>query len=127
MKGCPRVVVRGEQYCEVHTQDGEQKERERRKEWKERSLRNMDEKQRYDFYRSKAWRNMRELHLHREPLCRECKAAGQEIDHIIQLKEGGAALDDSNLQTLCRTCHNRKRQREGTQARAAKKIVPRGT
>jgi len=28
-----------------------------------------------------------------------------EVDHIIPLHQGGAAVDLDNLQTLCRDCH----------------------
>ncbi len=31
-----------------------------------------------------------------------------EVDHIIELAAGGAALDYANLQTVCRTCHRAK-------------------
>lgn len=50
--------------------------------------------------------------LSKEPLCRICKsknlvAAAEEIDHVIPLHKGG--LDhESNLQPLCRKCHDEK-------------------
>ena len=30
---------------------------------------------------------------------------GLEVDHVVPLDKGGAALDLGNLQTLCRGCH----------------------
>ena len=31
-----------------------------------------------------------------------------EVDHIVEIARGGAALEYSNLQTLCRSCHKNK-------------------
>jgi 5-methylcytosine-specific restriction enzyme A len=30
------------------------------------------------------------------------------VDHVKAIKDGGARLDWSNLQSLCTACHNRK-------------------
>lgn len=59
------------------------------------------------------WDKMRAIHLANEPLCRMCKAAGQVtpavlVDHIQPIADGGALLDDNNLQSLCRRCHDVK-------------------
>ncbi|MHB1434843.1 MAG: HNH endonuclease [Thermoplasmata archaeon] len=44
--------------------------------------------------------------------CRLCgarrRARDLEVDHIIEIWAGGAALEYSNLQTVCRPCHRRK-------------------
>ena len=38
--------------------------------------------------------------------CRACGKAGRlELDHVVPLQAGGAAMDASNLQALCRRCH----------------------
>jgi 5-methylcytosine-specific restriction endonuclease McrA len=46
--------------------------------------------------------------------CRQCgtrrRARELEVDHIVEIARGGAALEYSNLQTLCRPCHRRKTQ-----------------
>lgn len=34
-----------------------------------------------------------------------------EVDHIIEIAAGGAALEYGNLQTLCRACHREKTRR----------------
>jgi 5-methylcytosine-specific restriction protein A len=40
---------------------------------------------------------------------KEGRASMAEIaDHIKPIKEGGARLDINNLQSLCRSCHNKK-------------------
>ena len=58
------------------------------------------------------WSKIRGMQLRREPLCRECKAAGfvveaTMVDHIIPLEQGGTN-EFSNLQSLCQTHHNKK-------------------
>ncbi len=72
-----------------------------------------------DFYRSKEWRKLRAIHLSKEPFCRDCKKEGRIIqgrivDHIHEINQGGGALDENNLQTLCQTHHNRKTKKNET-------------
>ena len=44
--------------------------------------------------------------------CRICgtrhRARDLDVDHIVEIARGGAALEDSNLQTVCRQCHRQK-------------------
>jgi len=59
------------------------------------------------------WRRLRDAHLAREPLCRMCQrsdrvSAAVLVDHITPIADGGAVLDDANLQSLCRRCHDNK-------------------
>ena len=59
------------------------------------------------------WERVRRMHLAAEPLCRMCHEAGRVtpavlVDHITPIRDGGAILDDSNLQSLCRACHDTK-------------------
>lgn len=53
------------------------------------------------------WVRLRKRILERDGYrCRACGKPGRlEVDHVIPLHQGGAALDPANLQTLCRTCH----------------------
>lgn len=37
------------------------------------------------------------------------------VDHIVPIKKGGAELDESNLQPLCHSCHNKKTYYENRQ------------
>ena len=70
----------------------------------------------YDFYNSRAWRQLRKWHIEREPHCRWCTEEGKVnykdkiiIDHIIELKEDmSKALDSDNLQTLGLPHQNQK-------------------
>jgi 5-methylcytosine-specific restriction protein A len=42
--------------------------------------------------------------------CVMCGATGPRLiaDHIVEIKDGGAALDITNGETLCLSCHNKK-------------------
>jgi 5-methylcytosine-specific restriction protein A len=51
-----------------------------------------------------------------QPLCVACEQAGkvsaaEEVDHVVPLAKGGAD-DDTNLQSLCRECHQAKTRRD---------------
>ncbi len=45
-----------------------------------------------------------------EPLCKMCGHPADLVDHITPILDGGAVLDEENLQSLCRTCHTTKTQ-----------------
>lgn len=73
---------------------------------------------RQDVYNS-SWEKTSRLYRIANPLCELCKL--QDIltdatpgnrkgvtDHVVRLTLGGALLDERNLCTLCRKCHNRK-------------------
>lgn len=64
------------------------------------------------FYHSSAWKKVRKLFLIREPFCRECGQPASDVDHIVPIRSGGAKLNFSNLQALCKACHTRKTLRE---------------
>ncbi|MGB6499848.1 MAG: HNH endonuclease signature motif containing protein [Thermoplasmata archaeon] len=59
--------------------------------------------------------------------CRLCgrrrRARELEVDHIIEIARGGAALEYSNLQTVCRQCH-REKTRGFLRSRAATTAFP---
>ena len=98
--GCPALT--NGRYCEKH----------RRQVSSEYNRYTRDEDS-VAFYSSAGWRRLSKMQLRREPLCVVCYRAGRitpaEIaDHIIPIRDGGARLDMSNLQSLCRGCHNKK-------------------
>jgi 5-methylcytosine-specific restriction enzyme A len=100
--GCTRVQ-QGPR-CELHPHQERQRDRQR-----EDEHRGSAASRGYDA----RWRRVRELHMASEPLCRECAkvgrtVAGELVDHIVPLSQGGSRLLGSNLQTLCRACHARK-------------------
>lgn len=70
------------------------------------------------FYRSAAWRSLREIKLRQSPYC-ECgdckgkKVPADMVDHIIPIELGGDPLNLNNLQSMRNhPCHDRKRARE---------------
>lgn len=77
-----------------------------------------------------AWDKRRERILRRDcGLCQEClrngvvtsvgdKPYSAFCDHIVPKAEGGTD-DDANLQTLCRSCHTAKTDREKLRGRGA--------
>ncbi len=61
-----------------------------------------------------AWRRLRLVILHRDPVCRACgREPANEVDHIVSKTNGGTD-DPSNLQGLCKACHSRKTVLEDT-------------
>ncbi len=70
-----------------------------------------------DFYGSAAWKAIR---LEVQRACnRVCQGPGCGktntriyVDHIVELKDGGAPLERSNLIGLCAVCHGKKTARE---------------
>ena len=54
---------------------------------------------------SAQWRKIRKAVLEREPLCRQCGAPANEVDHI----NGDTSNNlPSNLAPLCKPCHSAK-------------------
>ncbi len=76
-----------------------------------------DYKERNRFYQRKEWKTVRALKLQLDPLCKACRTQGrltaaEVVDHIVQISRGGSQLDQDNLQSLCKSCHNAKTMRE---------------
>ena len=74
------------------------------------------------FYHSKAWRMTRKFYIKANPLCEQCTrdgrtTGGQMVDHIRQITMGGGRLHQSNLQTLCNSCHAKKSSSEAIEYR----------
>ena len=99
-QGCPELTEG--RFCEKH-----QKE-----EWQAYNRFYRDEFTKR-FYNSRAWRKARERKLRINPLCELCLKEGKLVaasivDHVVPIKEGGEVWDLDNLQSLCKTCHERK-------------------
>ncbi len=79
------------------------------------------------------WERVRMMHLRAEPLCRRCASLGYTtpamlVDHILPIADGGAVLDEDNLQSLCIRCHGIKtaedlRKRRGREG-ASQSLAP---
>lgn len=66
------------------------------------------------FYTSPAWRNLLATIRRKRPnICEGCGRTGTRLfgDHIKELKDGGAALAENNIQLLCGSCHTTKTAR----------------
>lgn len=77
---------------------------------------------RHNFYSSLTWKLKRQEILERDHYeCQWCKENGKvttqfdsilEIDHIKELEHHPElALDNDNLRTLCKDCHNKRHKR----------------
>lgn len=91
---CRNFAERGSAYCGEHRPSREPK--------------SVD-----PFYVSVRWRRFRDWYLGKHPLCEQCKSEGRlvradMVDHVIELKDGGAPLSEDNAQSLCFHCHNVK-------------------
>lgn len=76
-----------------------------------------------------AWRKVRAQVLKRDRnRCQldepGCTGQATQVDHIVNVADGGAPLDPTNLVSACPTCNGRKAQREATKARNAWKRKP---
>ena len=97
MTGCPNLTDRKSCYCETH----------------EKTM-----QRHYDHFTrgyGSAWRRIRGRHLSGNPLCEMCKEQGRYVlatlvHHILPISEGGTH-DESNLMSLCVSCHERIHQR----------------
>lgn len=108
---CPALITAG-RFCEAHA------DREPRRTWS--PDRPPPEKRGY----GTAWRKLRKIILHRDPICRVCGIApATEVDHVTPLAAGGDNSDE-NLRGICEDCHGRKSAREAAQGRRAGRVRP---
>ena len=103
MTGCPNLTDKKSGYCEKH-------EKPMQRHY-ERFTRGYRQHERY----GNAWRRIRDRHLAREPLCEMCWKRGRFVaatlvHHIKPLGDGGTH-DESNLMSLCVSCHEKIHQR----------------
>ena len=96
---CDCLADPGSAYCEAHKPARTPKETD-------------------PFYLSVAWRRFRAWYIANHPLCELCLEDNDRaekaviVDHVLELKDGGKPLDESNVQALCRLCHARKTSNE---------------
>lgn len=79
------------------------------------------------FYGTSQWQRLRESYINQHPLCEHCERRGlitpaQEVDHIVELIDGGDKLSWDNLQSLCTTCHRIKTGEEKRKRNERKKL-----
>lgn len=71
---------------------------------------------RWKFHGHYFWDSARSYVLLRDRYtCQVCgtrtRARSLDVDHIVEIADGGAALEYSNLRTVCRSCHREKTRR----------------
>ena len=115
--GCRRMIPFNQRFCEEHKQDkSKQATNQERMQYEEKELR---------FYKSTTWTKLSKSFRLRNPTCASCLKRGiirqaVLVDHIEPIKTAYGwqhRLDESNLQSLCQTCHNAKTAREVAQRR----------
>lgn len=95
--GCPNLTFNT--YCEKH-----QKEHDA---YYNKNVRAPDVRKKYGCH----WKRVRDRYVKTHPLCEMCLKEGkltpvEEVHHIIPVNRGGTN-DESNLMSLCRSCHNK--------------------
>ena len=95
--GCPKLT--DGRFCEEH---GKQENRRYEKYDRDPAVR-----RRY----GRAWKRIRDRYAVKHPFCEECYKKGllhpvEEVHHKLPLAEGGTH-DESNLVSLCQSCHAR--------------------
>ena len=108
---CPGLTR--EKYCDKHAHLEAKLKAEANKHY-DKVFRDQDAKA---FYHSPQWKKVRAIKMNRNPFCEICSAnnryaRAEIVDHIVEIRDGGAALNIDNLQSLCRTCHNQKTAKE---------------
>jgi 5-methylcytosine-specific restriction endonuclease McrA len=72
-----------------------------------------------NFYASKVWRNLRHCFLLRYPTCNTCAkhnivTIATDVHHVIKRESRpDLALEWSNLEALCKSCHSRETGKGG--------------
>ena len=95
--GCPNLSAG--QYCDEHAK--------RARRTVESFSRPPGNRARY----GRAWRRAREAYARAHPFCERCFEQGRmtpldEVHHIVPVEEGGGD-EESNLMSVCRSCHNK--------------------
>lgn len=110
--GCSRLVDIGDAYCPAHARAV------KRERGKEADARRADRPSR-KWYKRTAWKGSggrRERQLRAEPLCKFCLEQGIErlasiADHVEPHRDDHARFWFGSLQSLCKPCHDIKKQR----------------
>lgn len=109
--GCRALVYGREGFCDAHRRQTYRTQKQHV---------SQDYAERNRFYQRVAWKRLRAAHLQNEPLCRACRRAGRlveavAVDHItpFQSPDDPLALEATNLQSLCSSCHSAKTRRDG--------------
>lgn len=118
--GCKKLIEKGlnNGYCDEHKDYGEQKLKEAKRIRYSNYDKDRDPKL-VSFYHGVKWKRLRESVLTRDNyLCQDCLSANklvgaEEVHHIIEVKEDwDKRYDESNLISLCKSCHRKRHTRK---------------
>ncbi len=101
--GCPNLTDSKSGYCECH--------RKKMQQHYDHFTRGYDQHERY----GNAWKKIRDRYIRKNPLCEACLGAGKAtmatlVHHRQTLADGGTN-DESNLMSLCWSCHEKIHRR----------------
>lgn len=93
--GCSRLTPSGRARCPEHTQRGMSAHTQ----WLKTHPQDVG-----------PWSSLRTRTLQEHPTCQHptCQSPATEVDHLVEIADGGAFLDPGNVQALCREHHERK-------------------
>ncbi len=100
---CPRLINPGERYCEEHKTENNRAVKHRR-----------TDKAEQRFYKSREWRQLRQVVLAEQPLCERCMATGRVtaatvVHHRQAIRDSGDRLPTvDELEALCISCHSKE-------------------
>lgn len=98
---CNELINTSETYCSNHKQESNKRYDK---------IRSESDSLYVSFYKTKEWRNLRyQVLLDEGFCCRRCGLNANIGDHIIPIKENwDMRLERSNIQAMCKSCHNQK-------------------
>jgi 5-methylcytosine-specific restriction enzyme A len=54
-----------------------------------------------------AWARLRKMYIRAHPMCELCGQLAEIVHHKVRIREGGDRLNEDNLQSLCKQCHDK--------------------
>ncbi|MBR3298914.1 MAG: HNH endonuclease [Clostridia bacterium] len=99
MSGCPLFAEDGSPYCKEHGK--------KQRDSYNRYERSPDINKKY----GRAWKRIRDRYTSKHPLCERCLEEGrltpvEEVHHIVPISKGGDHRE-TNLMSLCQSCHTK--------------------
>lgn len=64
------------------------------------------------FRSTKYWLISKKVFIHNNPLCKECGGRATDVDHVNGYTTWSEFADQSNWQSLCKSCHSTKTANE---------------
>jgi 5-methylcytosine-specific restriction protein A len=126
--GCSTSIPFGTTWCDKHRAAGLARKAEAERKRHKHSTVSPEKQQASRLYGTAAWQRIRAAQLRVEPLCRHCTArtritAATIVDHIQpHWNDRSVFYDQTNLQSLCKSCHDAKTAGEDAAKRKARNL-----